>query len=733
MKNLKPISYKFLRKSLNPSKLKFHTTAELKTLDEFLGQERALDAIRFGIGIKSQGYNIYAMGPPGIGKHSLISKVLTRYSKAEPIPSDWCYVHNFESPEKPIAIQLPAGMGVCLQQELKIFINELSTSLISIFESDEYQNRMKKINSSFNKKKRAFAKANKNKIKLNKVPRLYKEKHQEEIKLLTQMTTAVVEPIVNKLKNKYLNMLEVLNYLNSIQLDIISHVNDLIKRDENTGILTFSMENPILIKYQINLIVDNSKLKSAPVILEENPSYPNLINRVEHTTQYGNLVTNFRLIKAGTIYQANGGYLIIEARKIKKNYDTWEGLKRALYTKKITVDPIKNSPDYATPISLEPMAIPLNLKVILLGDRHTYYSFFNRDSDFNELFKVIVDFDEQINRNKKNVNLYTRLIATILQRKKLRSFDVKAVACIIEQSSRIAEDAEKLTTHIRIIDDLITEADYWASLNKRIIVSIEDVKQAIEAQIHRLARAKDLYYEDINRKFIMISTKGKVIGQVNCLSVIRIGNYSFGHPTRVTAIARKGKGKIIDIQREIKLSGPIHSKSGFIIANFIAGRYNKSQKLSLFASISFEQIYGRLEGDSASVGEVCALLSALSNTPIKQSVAVTGSMDQYGRVQSVGGVNEKIEGFFDICIQDGLDGSHGVIIPKINVKNLMLREDIVSAAKNKKFSIFAIENIDEAITLLTGMDAGKKVKDHFEINSINNRVEEALIKFEKGS
>jgi lon-related putative ATP-dependent protease len=731
MKKLNPIKPKFLRNKLDADQLDFETTAELQALTEFVGQERALEAVIFGIGIKSQGYNIYAMGPTGIGKRSIIRSVLEAQAAKQPIPNDWCYIYNFDAPEKPIALKLTHGLGVVLQQDMKVLMTELSTSILAVFESDEYRNGIEEINTSFNKKRGRVNKKTSGYALNNKIPHLYKQRHEREKELQIKLTAAVVEPLISRLKIKYAEFPEVVSYLMLVENNVVFNVSDFIKPDEVTNELSFTTDNCLLAKYQVNLIINNENTQGAPVVFEENPSYSNLICRIEHAAQNGNLVTNFTLIKGGAIHRANGGYLVIEARKIKKEKDAWEGLMRALYANKIMIESIEHEVDSARPISLDPMPIPLDIKIILLGDRHTYYSLIHHDPNFNELFKVCVDFDEQIDRNPLNVKLYARLVGTIARREKLRPFHANAVAEIIDYCSRLAEDTEKLSTHIRGIDDLIIEADYWASLKDKKTVQAEDVKRAIKAKIHRMDRTRDLYYEDILRNFVIIHTDGVLIGQVNCLSVVRVGKFSYGHPTRVTATARMGKGSIIDIQREIKLAGPSHSKAGFIITSYLSSHYNRDHTFSLFASISFEQIYGMMDGDSASVAEVCALLSVLADTPIKQNLAVTGSIDQYGHVQAIGGINEKIEGFYDICKLKGLTGEQGVIMPRSNLKNLMLREDIVAAAKANRFFIFAVDTVDDALSLLTGKEAGVKVNNCFKKNTVNYKVEKKLEKFSK--
>lgn len=727
MTKLKALDHKFLRKKLDSSQLAFKNTNEIKVLTKFIGQERALEAFQFGIGVKNHGYNIYAMGPSGIGKRSLITISLAAIAAKSAIPSDWCYVHNFLMPEKPLTLRLPHGRGFAMQQDMKALVNDIGASILTIFESGTYRSRMRKINNLYDKKRKRVSKLN---SAIDKTPQLYKEQHEKELEFKNKVVTSTIKPIITKLKKKYGKFRSVLNYLSAVQNDIVEHIDDFIKQDEKTNLLSFTLENPALTKYKINLLVDNRKLRGAPVVFEESPTYSNLICRVEYDNVQGASTTNFNLIKAGSLHRANGGYLIIEARKLKKTPEAWEALKNALYSNKIAIKPVEHGTELVHPVSLDPMPIPLDVKIILLGGRGTYYALCEKDTGFIELFKVAVDFDEYIPRNQKNIMLYARLVATLVKRHELFPFHVTAVAAIIDHCSRLVDDIEKLSTHFRSIEDLVLESNYWTKVGKQKIVRAKDVMRAIDAQIHRTDRAREVYYEDIKRNFIIINTSGKSLGQVNCLSVRRVGDFSYGHPTRVTARVRLGKGKIIDIQREIKLAGPLHSKASLIISNFLASRFNADQSFSLSASLAFEQIYCWTDGDSASVGELCALLSALADVPIFQFLAVTGSIDQYGEVQAIGGVNEKIEGFYDVCKLRGLNGKQGVLIPSVNTKNLMLREDIVAAAKAKKFFIYPIDTVDEAITYLTGWEAGKRNKEgEFPKQSIYYKIEKQLKTF----
>lgn len=731
MKNPAPLHYKLLRKKLDIAELDFTTTKEIKNLTEFVGHERAVAALILGVDIESQGYNLYAMGPPGIGKRSLIKLFLTESARKHAVPSDWCYVYNFEAPEKPLALKLPAGVGSAFQKDMKIFMDEIGFTVVTVFEGDEYHSGMKKISDFYEAKRKSLLKKNSQK-KIDITPKLYKEQHEKEKIFESDAITSVVSPLINKLKDKYLKFGEIITYLIAVQDDIVKNIADLVKRDEKTNLFNFTTDDIALIKYKVNLLIDNSQLKGAPIIFEEHPSYSTLICRVEHISQAGILGTNFMLIKAGSLHQANGGYLVLEARKLRKNHEAWEALKSALYIKQIKIKPIENEIDTVKPVSLEPQPIPLNIKIILLGDRHTYYLLCQNDPDFLELFKIAVDFDEDISRNAKNILLYSRLIGSIARRKELLYLHANAVAEIIDHSSRLAEDAEKLSTHIREIEDILVEANYWAKNAHKKVIDAADIKYAINAKINRISRSKDIYYEDIKRDFIIINTEGELIGEVNCLSVRKVGSFSYGHPTRVTARVSAGKGKIIDIQREIKMAGPFHSKAVLIICHYLASQFGGNKPFSLFASIAFEQVYCWTEGDSASVGELCALLSALAEVPVYQSLAVTGSIDQYGEVQAVGGINEKIEGFFDVCKLKGMTGTEGVLIPRVNVKNLMLREDVIATVKAKKFFIYPIDNIHQAINLLTGKKCGERDKmGKFPKNTIYEKVENRLKMFIK--
>lgn len=795
---------KFKAKKLRPHQLRqktdikqfiFKTTEEIDDLTEFVGQGRALGAVQFGIGIKSQGFNLYAMGQPGVGKHSVIRTILEREAETKVVPPDWCYVNNFKDTDKPIALKLPAGQGNVLRDDVDMLIEDLKTSIPIIFESEEYRQRYQKIMDEINEQQETLykqilenAKAEGlmiltspqgvsivpidekgdvikpedfNKLQkeikeqkeatieafgkglthfMNKHMRLNRERRKREKELRKEFAFVAVGSNVTHLKQKYEKYPKVVDYLESLQQDVIENFKDFVRHEEEqssgsgssapipTGIEKFSNT-----RYKVNVLIDNSKTKGVPVIYEDHPTYQNLICRVEHDVQFGVLMTDFTLIKAGSLHKANGGYLIIDALKLLNHPLTWEGLKRALFTRKIIIEPSERLMGLgASTISQNPMPIPLKIKIILIGDRSTYYFLSTLDPDFNELFKVAVDFEEIIDRNSVNLQLFAGLIGTLARREELRPFNRSAVAAIIDRSSRIAEDAEKLSIHMRSINDLIRESDYWASRSGNNVVSEEDVDAAVKAQIHRVDRIRERYYEEIIRDIVYIDTQDSRVGEINALSVIQYGNFSFGHPAKITAIVHFGKSGVIDIQREVKMGGPLHSKGVLILSGFLLGRYVKDEPFSLSATLVFEQTYGLVDGDSASVAELCVLLSAFANIPINQNIAVTGAINQHGLIQAIGGVNEKIEGFFDICKSRGLTGDQGVIIPKANTKHLMLREDVVAAAKANRFHIYPVEYIDEAIYILTGVPAGERGKNgEFPEGTVNYYVESCLYEFAK--
>jgi lon-related putative ATP-dependent protease len=562
-------------------------------------------------------------------------------------------------------------------------------------------------------------------------PRWQRELRNEIKKLNRDVAILAVEHLIEELKTKYHDVNEVGDYLDEMQKDVVDNVDEFLKQDDRNIVLKRETDDLANYRrYQVNLLVDHSDSKGVPIVYEDNPVYQNIIGRVEHFAHMGTLITDFMLIKPGALHKANGGFLVLDARKLLLAPFAWEGLKRALKAKEIRIQSLGELYSFVSTVSLDPEAIPLDAKVVLFGDRFIYYLLQAYDPEFCELFKVAADFDVSIDRSTENVDLYSRLVGSLVKKQELRAFDKDAVARVMEFASRQMEDANKLSTHMRSIVDLISEADYFANEDGGNIVLRKHVQKAIDAQIRRVDRMRSKIYEEIERGTLLLQTDGEKIGQVNALSVIDFGNFSFGQPSRITASVHVGDGGVVDIEREVELGGPIHSKGVFILSAFLSGRYARRKPLSMSASLTFEQSYGMIEGDSASVAELCALLSAIGDIPIKQNFAITGSVNQHGQVQPIGGVNEKIEGFFDVCKKIGLTGNQAVLIPQSNVKHLMLRHDVVDAVEEGKFQIYPIETVDHAIEMLTGLKAGELNKqNNYPKGSVNYKVTAKLAEY----
>ncbi|MGD2050131.1 MAG: ATP-binding protein, partial [Chloroflexota bacterium] len=724
MATVLPLDAEELCRTCDPDQFTFETTAELDDLEEVIGQDRAVDAIQFGIGIQRPGYNLFALGPNGTGKHTSVQRSLEKKATGEPVPSDWCYVNNFDQPHTPNALQLPAGQGTTLKQDMDHLIEELFAVISGAFESEEYHLQKRAIESEFQEKQEsaleelrkeaeessialirtpsglAFAPLkDKEVIKpdefmelsqerreeiesqienlqtrlqkiIRQVPQWVREGRSRVKELNEEVATFSVTPLFEELREKYSELPDVLEYLNTVQQDVVEH-NNMFLDSEDESIPPETNGRRILpakpskeafaTRYKVNVIVDHGQSEGAPIVYEQNPTYPNLLGRTEHVAQMGALLTDFTLIKPGALHLANGGYLIVDARKLLLQPYSYEGLKRALRGGEIRIESPGQAYGLVSTVSLEPEPIPLDVKVVLLGERLIYYLMYDNDPDFGELFKVAADFEDQMDRSNDSNLAYAQLIGTLARKENLRHFDRSAVARVIEHSGRMVSDAEKLTTHMQSVADLLREADYWASEKDEEVVKGEYVLEAIESQIRRASRIEERMREAILRDTIFIDTTGEKVGQINGLSVLMLGNYAFGRPNRITARVRMGKGEVIDIERQVELGGPIHSKGVLILASYLGSRYASDRPLSLSASLVFEQSYSGVEGDSASSAELYALLSALAEIPIKQSLAVTGSVNQHGQVQAIGGVNEKIEGFFAVCQARGLTGDQGVL------------------------------------------------------------------------
>ncbi len=743
----------------------FKTTDELAELQQILGQPRALDAVQFGISIRRHGYNLFVLGPPGLGKRTTVNHFLGEKAATEATPDDWCYVHNFEAAHKPCALRLPPGQGTQLQRDMGQLVEELKTTIPSTLELEEHQNRIQEIeheardrhNHAFQEladramergiqlvrtqsgyamapvrngqvlapdeyeklsedDRRGIEDAVKElqeelKEAIERIPRWRMETREKVKELNRQVARTAIGHLMTRLQQAYAELPDVLAYLAAVEKDVIEHSEEFHPQPPADESPAAALGLPIghppdFLRYQVNVLIDNSKTQGAPVISEYHPSYQNLLGRAEHESRMGTLVTQFTLLKPGALHQANGGYLVLDALKLLQQPYSWDGLKRALNARELRIESLGESLSLISTVTLEPEAIPLDVKVILVGDRMLYYMLYERDEDFAELFRVAADFDEQMDRTEENCQLYARYIATMARNEKYRPFDRYAVARVLEESARIAGDSEKLSISMMPIANLLREADYWASTDDSKVVTEQHVELALAKQVYRANRVRTRVHEQIRRGTVMIDTAGECIGQVNALSVIDMGNFSFGQPSRITANVRIGKGEVIDIEREVELGGALHSKGVLILSSYLATRYAHNRPMSLSASLAFEQSYGRVDGDSASVAEACVLLSALSRIPIRQAWAVTGSVNQHGQVQPIGGVNDKIEGFFDVCAARGLTGEQGVLIPQSNVKHLMLRTDVVEAVAAGKFHVHAVETVDDAIEVLTGMPAG---------------------------
>ncbi len=770
-----------LYRSCPASSLPFETTAELDPPAAPPGQERALEALSFGTEIGDGGFNLYALGATGSGKYAVVRDFLERRARRDAPPPSWAYVYNFEDPDKPRLLQLPARAGRDLQSDLDNLIDEFRTAIPAVFESDEYHNRIQELRETYKRRQHeaiaaiskeaesrhvamvstpngftlgpyrdgkildpeAFSKLpeeeqkawqaaideleEKLKETLHQVPKWQKEAGERLQALNEEMLRVAVGQQLQALEERWAHLLDVTRFLHAIRDDIISHVNDL-EDDSST------VPEEILNQYQINLIVDNAELHGAPVIYEDLPTHARLIGRIEHSFREGALLTDFRLIRAGALHRANGGYLILHARQILMQPFAWETLKRAIYGKQVRIESLEQLYAVFTTITLEPDPIPLDVKVVLIGDRLLYYLLAEYDPDFAKLFKVQADFEDTLPRQAENELDYARTLAAIARRDGLLPLDRGAVARSIEHASRLADDREKLTAGTRPLADLLAEANHLAASSHADHIAAHHVEAAIRRQEQRAERLRERAVEAILRETLNVPTQGERIGAINGLAVSELGGFRFGLPTRITATARPGRGQVVDIEREAKLGGNIHTKAVMILSRYLASRYAPEGELSLSASLAFEQMYGSIDGDSASVAEVAALVSAIAKAPIRQSLAVTGSINQLGEVQAIGGVNEKIEGFFRICRDRGLDGSHGVLIPASNRPHLMLSQEVRSAVAAGRFQIHAIHRVEQALALLTGLEPGEPdAHGVFPADSLNRRVVDRLARFERAT
>ncbi len=779
-----------LRWVCDPQALGFETTAELEPLASPIGQERAMAAIDFGANIASEGYNVFVLGPVGTGRSTMTRQALERIAKTRPQPDDWCYVYNFEDPRAPRAIGLPAGKGSELREDIDELIEDINQAITRAFDSEDYQNQRDELLKDFREQRAerlqqfeqeadeagftvgrgpgglVVAPATNGEMmspqdyaKLPEEERKAVDRRREELqdKLIDilrhsqrqekevrekvkELDREVVEfaagHYFDDLQAKYQQYPEVVKQLAQMKQDLIENVAQFRDGEEQTPQLPMppgfpSLERSPYDRYRLNLLLGHSDMEGAPVVFESNPTIDNLTGQIEHQTHMGALVTDFTMIKPGALHRANGGYLLLEAKAVLSRPFAWEALKRCLKNKEIRVESLQDQLRWLSTVSLEPEPIPLDVKVVLLGSPQLYYLLYTYDEDFSKLFKVKADFNIVMDRGEEALQQYARFVATRCQMEDLPAFSAPAVAKIAEYGARAAGDQGKFTTRFVEVADLVREAAHWANENGNSdAVTVEDVQQAIDHHIWRSNRIEQRILELIEQGTIMVDTEGEAVGQINGIALLPLGDYMIGKPTRLTARSFLGRTGIVNIEREAELSGPIHNKGMLILSGYLGQKYSSRFPLSCAASISFEQSYEEVEGDSAACAELYTLLSSLGEIPIKQGLAVTGSVNQHGQVQPVGGVTRKIEGFFATCKVKGLTGEQGVIIPAGNVRHLMLREEVVQAVQDNKFHIYAVETIDEGLQILTGMPAGEPDEEgNYPEGTVHGAVQDRLRQF----
>lgn len=753
------LSAEQLRRVCSLDHFQFETTAELEAQNAIIGQPRGTRAIEFGIGIRSQGYNVFVLGETGTGRITAIRRFLRHKTSDRPIPPDWVYVHNFATPHRPRTIRFAPGKGSAFKLELDSLLVCLREDLPKAFENEAYRDSIEKIRLQFEDRQsevfaalQAKAQAqgytilrtaagldispvidgqvmtpemfqqlpaeqqrtiDKETQTLNaelddayyQIRQFETETRQAADKINRQVAETAIDHIFTHLRQCYQEEKQVLIYLDEVYKDVLDNVQDFLPNENREGEVD-------LRRYTVNLVVDNSQTSGVPVIFEANPTYANLIGRIEYEMVYGAMTTHFTNIKAGSLHAANGGYLVINARDLLQHEIAWETLKRALKEQEIQLQSpgTFDGGNQVLAKSLDPEPIPLAIKVILLGNPRLYYMLYEMDEDFGELFKVKADFHSDMPRNEENEMEYAQFIASRCQEEKMEHFDRSAVAKVIEHGSRLSAHQEKLTTRFGLVTDVVREANYWASQRGAAIVTAADVNKAIEEQVYRANEVEERIQEQFDENIIMVTTEGHVVGQVNGLSVLDLGDYAFGQPSRITAQTYMGEEGVVNIDREVEMAGPLHNKGLLTLVGYLGGTYAQDQPLSLSASLAFEQNYGGVDGDSASSAELYALLSSLSGVPVNQGRAVTGSVNQRGEIQPIGGVTEKIEGFFTLCKKRGLTGDQGVLIPVGNVKHIMVHEEVVEAVRAGQFHVWAVRSIDDGIELLMGKSAGKRNK-----------------------
>ncbi len=773
-----------LRNVCDANFLHCESTKDLVPLNEIIGQERAVRALKFGLGIKNHGFNVYVAGYPGTGRKTAVKNFVEVQAKTQPVPPDWCYVNNFGNQYEPQAIKLPAGKGKEFREDMKNLIENVKTALPKAFESEDYvarreatikglENQRKKLIDELSGKaqregfvikttpigiliipvlngkplseEEVLALPQKTKDQLNEKREQLETEFRNAMRQLIDMERKIHEALtklnkevalyalgnqVESLKVKYRTISEATNYLKEVETDILDNLQQFIHRGEPEQQFPFPtswMKEEPYKKYEVNLIIDNSNTTGAPVVMETNPTYHNLLGRTEKEAQFGALITDFRMIRGGAIHRANGGYLIVPVEDLLRNPLSYDGLKRDVRDGKMSIEEPEERYGFLSIKTLKPQPIPLTAKIILIGTPYLYQLMFSLDPDFQELFKIKAEFDTTMERTDEKIKQYAAFVCGLCDKEGLKHLDGSGLAKLVEYSSRIVEDQYKLSIQFSNIADIIRESNYYAEQEYTELITGVHVKKAIEEKIYRSKLIQEKIQEMITRGFFLIDTTEKKVGQVNGLSVMGLGDFSFGMPSRVTASIGLGREGVMDIEREAKMGGPIHTKGVLILSGYINDKYARDRPLSLSARLVFEQNYAGVEGDSASSTELYSILSALSGLPIKQNLAVTGSVNQKGEVQAIGGVNEKIEGFFEVCKAKGLTGEQGVVIPESNVQNLMLKEEVVDAVKAGKFNVYSIKTINEGIEVLTGAKAGERRADGtYEEGTVNYLVDKQL-------
>ncbi len=764
------LSAEQIRPVVDPASLGIRTTQDARPVEGIIAQPRATAALQFGLDIRQPGFNVFVAGVAGTGRLTAVRSFLEERSKAEPRPDDWCYVHNFKDPYRPRALRLGAGQGRELAADMRVLIERIRREIPRVFESDEYAARRDAITQEFNRRReqlitrfgeraqqagfflqatefgfvlipmmggqplsdqaflalpepvresirqrRELLEAELKEV-LKEIRRLEREAHEQLHQLDRQAVLGAIGGLFEDLIEKYQNNPGVVDYLKDVQEDIVQNW-PLFRAQPHVPAPAMPPGMPVapallpFRKYEVNVLVDNSETVGAPVVIEDNPTYQNLFGRIEREPQFGVLYTDQMMIHPGSLHRANGGYLVIPVEELLLEPFAWPSLKRALRTRQVDIEDLTEKIGFVAVKTLHPEPIPLDVKVILIGTPLLYQLLYLLDEDFGELFKVKAEFDTLLNRDDSAHGLYTSFLCMLTNKENLKPLDATGVAKVIEYGSRLAEDQQRLSTRFGLIADVVREAHFQAEREGSQHVTAEHVRKALDFKVYRSNLIEERIREMIARNVLLVDTVGEKVGQVNGLSVVMLGDYAFGRPSRITATIALGREGVVDIEREARLGGPVHTKGVLILSGYLASKYAQDKPLSLAARLVFEQSYSLVEGDSASAAELFALLSAVSGLPLKQSIAVTGSVNQRGEIQAIGGVNEKIEGFFDVCRVKGLTGEQGVIIPEANVQHLVLREDVVEAVREGKFHIWAIRTVDEGMEILTGVPAGERGPD----------------------